>query len=164
MVARFSELPVPWAGCPDTTRGDAHLHATNAPARLGLRGLMLLERASSLEGVRLGGRGLPGISGSPLRLSRARCINQTDAFIRGRTFAVISDDGSVCLRLPQHLATDLIDNGLAVAQGKNILTLPVHNERQLEINWRILLHAYWHLIDPAARHGRRLWSEWVVRR
>lgn len=163
MVARLSELPALWVGCPETTLGDAHLHTDTAPARLGLRGLMLLERASSLDGVRLGGRGIPGFRGVPLTLDPARCRNQDGTFIRNRCFAVIGTDGSVCLRLPKHLADDLVDNGLGIVCGKNILTWPVTGAQQLEVNWRILLHAYWNITDLSAKRARRMWSEWVVR-
>ncbi len=162
MVARFSELPAPRVGHVDPTLGDAHLHTDNASARLGLRGLMLLERASSLDGVRLGGRGIPGISGIPLYIEPAHCRNQSDTFIRGRAFAVICSDGSVCLRLPKDVADDLVRNGLCLKAGKNLLTWPVTSERQLEVTWRILLHAYWNVTGTPRKQARRLWSEWVI--
>ena len=127
-----------------------------------MRGQLLLERASSLADVQPGGRGIHGIDGTPLHLAAQSCRNKRDAFIRDRVFVVIGDEGSMCLRLPDDLADDLVDNGLCIRLGKNLLTWPIANEYQLEVNWRILLHAYWNATSTTKKHARRMLSEFVI--
>ena len=78
-------------------------------------------------------------------------------------FAVVGDDGALCLRLPETVVDDLVESGLGVRAGKNFLTWPVTDADQLETNWRILLHAYWQVTEFAPRKARRMWSEWVIR-
>ena len=68
----------------------------------------------------------------------------------------------MCLRLARDVADDLIDNGLCVQAGRNHLTWPVVSVHQLNVSWRILLHAYWTAVGMPSRHARRLWSEWVI--
>jgi len=162
MVARLSEMPALWAVESAFAPGSSHLRASHNAHRPALRGRLLLERASSLADIQLGGRSIPGMEGTPLRIADAACRNNADAFIRDRVFAVIHNDGSMCLRLPRDIADDLVDNGLCLRAGKNLLTWPVENTRQMEISWRTLLHAYWYVTDTPPRRARRLWSEWVI--
>jgi len=162
MAVRFSELPAPWVLNTAHSARDRVVATDGRPARIGLRGQLLLERADSLAGVRIGGRGIPGVAGVPLSLDPKQCKRKTDLFLRDRVFALVADDGAVCLRLPTDIGDDLVENGLCVRAGKNLLTWPVENEHMLEIAWRILLHAYWEVTGTPARHARRLWSEWVI--
>ena len=162
MVARLSQLSalrtVDTATAPDSSLE----HIGSPPTQLALRGQLLLERASSLAGVQPGGRGITGIAGMPLHLAAHSCRNKRNAFIRDRVFAVISGDGSMCLRLPDDLADDLVDNGLCIRLGKNLLTWVIENEYQLEVNWRILLHAYWNVTSTSRKHTRWMLSEFVI--
>ena len=162
MVARFSEMPVPWPAEAAVAPSGTSTVAGSAPAGLALRGQLLLERASTLADVSAGGRGIPGFDGLPLHIAGYACQNHSDSFIRDRIFAVIGGDGSMCLRLPGEIADDLVDNGLCIPAGKNLLTWPVENAYQLEVSWRILLHAYWNVTSLSTKHARRTWSEFVI--
>jgi len=162
MVARLSEFSAPWADnfAPDLDSSRGNVGTLLPP--LALRGRLLLERASTLTGVQAGGRNIPGIAGTPLHLVGEECRKSRNTFMRDRVFAAIGDDGSMCLRLPEDLADDLVENGLCVRLGKNLLTWKIENEYQLEVNWRILLHAYWNVTGPSPKQARRLLSEWVI--
>lgn len=162
MVARFTEMPAPWAVDTPAAPGSLHPLAGCKTAPLIPEGQLLRARASTLAGVRLGGRGIPSFEGMPLRLESLTPSNTGGGFLKGRIFAVIADDGSMCLRLPKTIADDLIDNGLCVRAGRNQLTWPTTTPHQLEVSWRILLHAYWAVAGTPPRHARRLWSEWVI--
>ncbi len=125
-------------------------------------GRLLINRASELTGVTAGGRGIPGFAGTDLRLDPSVRRYVTDCFLRKNSFAVVGDDGALCLRVPQHIAEDLVENGLAVSAGKNLLTWPIDFTHQLETNWRILLHAYWNVTGVPEKRTRRMWSEYVI--
>ena len=160
MVARFADIPAPWAA--DTlveTAPKLHRSQSLASAEWGQR---LLARANSLEGVRLGGRGISSFEGKSLRYHRTDRRRGAGGFVKGQIFAVIADDGAMCLRLSDEVRDDLIDNGLCVQVGKFSVTWPVASPHQLEIGWRILLHAYRDIAGTPPRHSRRLWSEWVI--
>lgn len=150
--------PVTRPGSPFTA-GVAAVIPAWANASFGQR---LVERAETLGGVATGGSGVPGFAGNSLRLNGGDERCNDSCFIRGRVFAVVGDDGSLCLRLPRNIAEDLIDNALGVQAGKNILTWPPQSDYQLETQWRILKQAYWNATGVPERRTRRLWSEWVV--
>ncbi len=97
-----------------------------------------------------------------MRLAETAVACGNNGFLKGRIFAVVATDGSMCLRLPKDIGADLIDNGLCMQAGRNLLTWPVTTAHQFEVSWRILLHAYWNAAGSAERHARRLWSEWVI--
>ncbi len=162
MVARLSEMPAPWFADAPAAPDATHFAVGSGRGGLALRGQLLLERASALEGISARGRGIRNVGGVALRLDDAVCRNTDNCFIEGRVFAAIGGDGSVCLRLPESIADDLIDNGLCVRAGKNLLTWPATTAYQLEVNWRILLHAYWQVTGFSAKHARRMWSEYVI--
>ena len=162
MVARFADIPAPWAAdTPVETAPNSVLHRSQSltSAEWGQR---LLARASSLEGVRLGGRGISSFAGVPLRYCRTDRRRGASGFVKGRIFAVVADDGAMCLRLSDEIASDLIDNGLCVGAGKLSVTWPIASSHQLEIFWRVLLHAYWDIAGTPPRHTRRMWSEWII--
>jgi hypothetical protein len=161
MVARSFELPSVRTSGSATASQYVRDVARPAP-RLALRAELLVERAAGLAGVRVGERTHLLIDGVPLHLEADRCQRNKDLFLRNRVFAVIGDDGSLCLRLPTAVRNDLLENGLCVPFGKSLLTWPVASAHQLEVAWRILLHTYWEVTDLPERHARRLWSEWVI--
>jgi hypothetical protein len=163
MVARLSEMPAPWAL--DFAAAPANEYPFAGPnvRRLALRGQLLLERAASLANVRVGNRPIPGFDGMPLHLEAGACSNLENVFLRDRVFATVSDDGSLCLRLPTDISAELIDNGLCLPAGKNLLTWPVEGSYQLEVNWRILLLTYWHATGTSGKRARRLWSEFAIK-
>jgi len=162
MVVRIADLPTPWTAIPAFALGIAQEYADPEARQLLPMGPLLLARASSLAGITVGGRGIQGISGTPLHLTATECRNTHDCLISNRVLMVVDVDGSMCLRLPREIAEDLIDNGLCIRAGKNLLTWPPANEHQLEIAWRILLHAYWHATSTRPERMRRMWSEWVI--
>lgn len=163
MVARISELPAPWlAGAliaPDWSTEKSRY----VPARVEKTfGELLTERASDLAGVAAGGRGISGFSGVPLRMEEEYRRHLNNFFLRGSVFAVIADDGAMCLRVPDPIAEDLIDNGLAIRAGKHLLTWPVQSYDGLNTNWNILLTLYGHISGAFDKRSRRMWSEWVT--
>ncbi len=162
MVARLSEMTTPWAVDFAAAGDGLSFAAPQKTARIALRGQLLLERAAALKGVRIGGRGVPGFDGVPLHLAPDECRNLENVFLRDRVFAAIGNDGSMCLRLPGDIAVELIDNGLCVTAGKNLLTWPVESAYQLEVNWRILLLTYWQATGTSGKRARRLWSEFAI--
>jgi len=162
MVARLSEMPNIWAAESAVAKGSKNQLAGIHAPRLALRGQLLLERATSLADVSVGGRGIPGFAGVPLHVAENACRHTADSLLRDRVFAAIANDGSICMRLPEEIGDDLVENGLCVRAGKNLLTWPVGNDHQLEVSWRILLHAYWNVTGVAPKHARRLWSEFVI--
>lgn len=160
MVARFADIPAPWAvDTPVETAPKLHRSQSLTSAEWGQR---LLARANSLEGVRLGGRGISSFAGTPLRYTHTGRRRGASGFVKGRIFAVVAADGAMCLRLADEIANDLADNGLCVQADKFSITWPVVAPHQLEISWRILLHAYWDIAGTPPRHARRMWSEWVI--
>lgn len=160
MVARLTDLHAPRLPDPAPTSGSRS--APEHPVRLGLRGQLLLERATALKGVRAGGRCLATFPGVPLRIEDELCHSRPDSFIRDRMFAVIADDGSLCVRLPEPIAEDLIENGLCLRSGKLLLTWPIENTNQFELAWQILLHTYWRATGTPEKRYRRMWSEFAV--
>ena len=162
MVVRLSDLPALWSTDPLAAPGMPLGMAGFTAPGTAPRGQLLLDRASTLAGVRPGGRGIRGIEGVPLSLAASECRNARECFITDRVFALVDDDGSMCLRLPAEIADDLVENGLCMRAGKNLLTWPVSNDHQLEIAWRILLNAYWNATGTPPKRARRLWSEWVI--
>jgi hypothetical protein len=163
MVARLSEMPAPWAlEFATAPANDRQFAAPSAP-RLAMRGQLLLERATSMADVRIGNRVIPDFGGVPLHLEASACTNTENVFLRDRVFATVSNDGSLCLRLPADISAELIDNGLCVAAGKNLLTWQVESAYQLEVNWRILLLTYWHATGTSGKRARRLWSEFAIK-
>lgn len=160
MVARLSEGPLWWAA-------EAAALATSRRDEAALAGdefrNLLLKRAASLAGVRVGERPLPTLSGAPLHLDAQFCRNREQCFIHANAFAVIDPQGALVLRVPPQIADDLIENGLGVQLGRNVLTWPPATAHQFETTWRILLHAYWDATGTPPKARRRLWSEWVVR-
>ena len=109
------------------------------------------------------GSGIAGFDGVPLHLAPGACTNLENVFLRDRIFAAVGNDGSLCLRLPTDIAVELVDNGLCLTAGKNLLTWPVENAYQLEVNWRILLLTYWHATGTSGKRARRLWSEFAIK-
>ena len=162
MVARLSEMPDIWTAESAVAQGSKNQFAGIHAPRLALRGQLLLERATALADVSAGGRSIPGFAGIPLHIAKSACRRTGDSFLRDHVFAAIADDGSICMRLPQEIGDDLVENGLCVRAGKNLLTWPVTNDHQLEVSWRILLHAYWNVTGVSPKHARRLWSEFVI--
>ncbi len=161
MVARFGDMSVPWIADESAAPGLRHPLAGSGTAHLIPEGQRLLARASTLANVRSGGRGIHGFAGTPLRLA-SFLREPRGGFIHGRMFAAIARDGSMCLRLNATVAEDLIENGLCMQAGRNQLTWPINTVHQLEVSWRILLHAYWDVSGTPPKHARRLWSEWVI--
>ena len=161
MVARLAELPAPWLADIKVAPGDQGRSGI-APCSTPVPGLLLRERASELEGVTAGGFGISGVEGVALRIDPALCNGQSDCFLRDRVFAVVGNDGDLYLKLPKVIADDLVENGLAVYMGKYVLTWPVENAYQLEVSWRILLHAYWYATGTPEKRTRRMWSEYVI--
>lgn len=125
-------------------------------------GELLLRRATELENVAISPERILEISGTPLSIAGGGDCNSDNCFISGDVFAVISHDGSICLRLPDAIGNDLVENGLCLRAGRNLLTWPPENSQQLEVAWRILLHAYWNASGTPSKRSRRLWSEWVI--
>ena len=165
MVARLSDFPANFnADMVPALSNTSQIGSVTSAAKhkLAVRGQLLLERAGSLADVRAGEQGIPGFTGTSLHLQQHVCRSPKDSFIRDRVFAVIADDGSICLRLPEEIAEDLIENGLCMRAGKNLLTWPIENEYQLEVSWRILLQAYWKITGTSAKRARRMWSEYVI--
>lgn len=159
MVARLSESYTRLGGNTGTTAADGRISRVPHVASMGQR---LLQRVVELERVGISNEGIPGIDGTPLYISDTTGSGNEECFIADSVFAVINQDGSICLRLPNTIAADLIENGLCVRAGKNLLTWPPESPHQLEVAWRILLHAYWNAAGTPARRSRRLWSEWVI--
>jgi len=159
MVARLSENQT-WrfadTGAPRTEGQSSSLQPAESV------GQRLLQRAADLDNVGISRTNITGISGTPLHLVDTSACTNEDCFITGSVFAIVNQDGSICLRLPQGVATDLIENGLCLRAGKNLLTWPPEGAHQLEVAWRILQHAYWNAAGIPPRHARRLWSEWVI--
>jgi hypothetical protein len=155
MVAKFSETPVPRPADAGKVRG-------HAPADLALRGQLILEKASTLEHVTAAEHGLAHFEGVALRIAADACHNRANYFLRDQIFAVIAGDGTVCLRVPDQIAEDLVENGLCTWNGKNLLTKPVTNAWQLKVNWRILLHAYRNITSRSPEQVRRMWSDFVT--
>ena len=95
MVVRLSDLPALWSTEPLAAPGmPLGLAGFTAPG-MAPRGQMLLDRASTLAGVRPGGRGIRGIEGVPLSLAASECRNARECFITDRVFALVDDDGSM---------------------------------------------------------------------
>lgn len=159
MVARLSENYARWSADSDSGLSDSKTRRLPPAATMGR---LLLLRASELENVAIGRDPVADISGVPLYLADTTGCSTEDCFISGSVFAVVDNDGSVCLRLPTTIANDLIENGLCLRAGRNLLTWPPENAHQLEVTWRILLHAYWNAAGTPAKRSRRLWSEWVI--
>jgi len=164
MVARYSDMPASRAEDTTAAAGPAHPGAGLCADSLALRGMLLLERATRLDGVRSGRRGSLPMPGIPLYIDAGLCRRQKDLFVRHRVFAVISDDGSLCLRLPQHVAADLAANGLVMRRGDNVVTGPIGSARELELAARLLQLTHQAITQPPTEPARRLWSEWVSRR
>ena len=159
MVARLSENYARRSAGSGTGLADCGIVRDNyAPSM----GQVLLLRASELENVVTSAEGLPNISGTPLAIADAKKCADADCFITDSVFAVINHDGSICLRLPDSIASDLLENGLCLRAGKDLLTWVPETPHQLEIAWRILLHAYWNAAGTPTKRSRRLWSEWVI--
>jgi hypothetical protein len=152
MVARLSENYARRASASGT------LHASSSMSM----GRVLVLRASELENIAISTEGVPGISGTPLAIADVSKCRDSDCFITDSVFAVVNQDGSICLRLPTAIASDLLENGLCLRAGKNLLTWAPETPHQLEVAWRILLHAYWNATGTPTKRSRRLWSEWVI--
>jgi len=159
MVARLSENYARWSA--DSGPDLAEAKNWRAPPAASI-GRLLLMRAGELENVAIGREAITDISGTPLYLQDPSGCSTEDCFITGSVFAIVANDGSICLRLPNAIANDLIENGLCLRAGKNLLTWPPENAHQLEVAWRILLHAYWNAAGTPTKRSRRLWSEWVI--
>lgn len=159
MVARLSENYARRAA--DAGTGLAEARVSHAPLAASM-GRLLLLRAGELENVAIGRDSIDAISGVPLCLADSTGCSTEDVFVSGSVFAVVDQDGSICLRLPNVIANDLVENGLCLRAGKNLLTWPPENPHQLEVAWRILLHAYWNAAGIPIKRSRRLWSEWVI--
>ena len=162
MVAKFSETPVLGPTPAGAARASADKAVGPALAGLPLRGQLLLEKANTLEQIATVSHGLRGLEGVALRVAAEACTTRENYFIRDRIFAVIRGDGSVCLRVPEEIATDLIENGLCFRSGKNLLTRPVANAWHLKVNGRILLQAYRNITSPSPAEVRRMWSDFVT--
>lgn len=159
MVARLSENYARLAADSGAGLPEAKVSRRLPAASMGR---LLLMRVGELENVAIGRDALADISGVPLYLEDSTGCTGEDCFVSGSVFAVVDNDGSICLRLPEAIANDLIENGLCLRAGKNLLTWPPENAHQLEVAWRILLHAYWNAAGTPTRRSRRLWSEWVI--
>ncbi len=159
MVARLSENYARRSADSGTGLAAAKVWRTPSAASMGQ---LLLMRAGELENVTVGRDTVAAIDGIPLHLEDTTGCSTEDCFIAAAVFAVVDNDGSICLRLPQTIANDLLENGLCLRAGKNLLTWPPENAHQLEVAWRILLHAYWNAAGTPAKRSRRLWSEWVI--
>ena len=164
MVARLSELPAPWLFdawiAPDLSTTSSRSVSARAEKTFGE---ILAERASDLVGVTAGGRGISGFSGVSLRMEEEYRRHFKHFFLRGGVFAVIADDGAMCIRTPRAVADDLVDNGFAIRGGKNLLTWPVQSDDGLNTSWNILLTLYGHISGAFDKRSRRMWSEWVTR-
>lgn len=159
MVARLSEnYARRSSGSGTGLAGVDSSHDSYAPAM----GQVLLLRASELEHVVISAERIPDISGTPLVIADANKCGDADCFITNSVFAIVNHDGSICLRLPESIANDLLENGLCLRAGKNLLTWAPETPHQLEVAWRILLHAYWNAAGTPTKRSRRLWSEWVI--
>lgn len=159
MVARLSENYARRSASSGTGLADVGIsHDSYAPSM----GQVLLLRASELDSVAIGAEGVPGISGSALVIADENRCKDADCFIADSVFAVVNDDGSICLRLPNTIANDLLENGLCLRAGRNLLTWAPETQHQLEVAWRILVHAYWNATGTPTKRSRRLWSEWVI--
>ena len=159
MVARLSE---DYAHL-EAEAGMGLAKATGSRARReASMGELLLRRATELDNVAASPVAIPEISGTPLLLADTDNCSTENCFISGAVFAVVSQDGSICLRLPDAIGNDLVENGLCLRAGRNLLTWPPENPHQLEVAWRILLHAYWNASGIPSKRSRRLWSEWVI--
>ena len=159
MVARLSEDYAHLAA--EAGIGLAKARVSRAP-RAASMGALLLRRATELYNVAISPAGIAEISGTPLLLADTTNCSTENCFITGAVFAVVNPDGSICLRLPEAIANDLVENGLCLRAGRNLLTWPPENPHQLEVAWRILLHAYWNVSGIPSKRSRRLWSEWVI--
>ena len=164
MVARLSELPAPWLADALLAPGRIETFAGSTPLKPLNKGELMAQRASSLKGISVGGRGIPEFSGIALRLDEKYRRYVRDFFIRGSVFAVIGSEGDVCVRLPKIITEDLVENGLAIKLGKNLVTWPANTNHQLEINWRVLLQTYCHITGLPEKRKRFLWSEHVSKR
>ena len=159
MVARLSENYARQSAGSGTGLADVGIaHDSYTPSM----GQVLLLRASELENVAISTERVPDISGTPLVIAAANKYADADCFITDSVFAVVNHDGSICLRLPNSIASDLLENGLCLRAGKNLLTWVPETPHQLEVAWRILLHAYWNAAGTPTKRSRRLWSEWVI--
>jgi len=152
MVARLSENYARRANASGTSP------ASHPPSM----GRVLVLRASELENIAISPEGVPGISGTPLIVADSSKCRDGDCFINDSVFAIVNQDGSICLRLPTAIANDLLENGLCLRAGRNLLTWAPETPHQLEVAWRILLHAYWNASGTPTKRSRRLWSEWVI--
>jgi hypothetical protein len=156
MVARLSETYA------HRQQDSAAVFPESKTAHTVSMGQRLLQRVYDLGNIGIARENVPGISGTPLYLVDPLNCSTDDCFVTGSVFAVVAQDGSICLRLPNTIANDLIENGLCLRAGKNLLTWPPESPHQLEVAWRILLHAYWNASGIPAKRSRRLWSEWVI--
>jgi hypothetical protein len=133
------------------------------PARLSGYGQLLTERASMLADIRIGGSGYRDAEGTAISLKKSTLSKATTGFLRHRTFAVVSDEGGLYLRLPASIADDLIETGMALPRGKDLWVKPPRSDYQAEISWQLLLHAYW-LVTQADRHSQyTILSEHILR-
>ena len=161
MVACLKDVLAPLGVEPALAPGTT-VSADSTTRQIPEKGELLHLRASSLMGVRLGGAGLPGISGMPVHFLAPTLTNTNYCFIRKRIFAVIRADGSIVFRAPILTADDLVENGLCIRKGKNLQTWTPRDTYQLEVVWRILLQAYWSVSATSVDRPYRLWSEWAA--
>ena len=161
MVACLKDVLAP-LGAKPALAPDTTLSVGSTTRQIPEKGELLHLRASSLMGVRLGGAGIPGISGTPLRFLAPMLTNTNNCFLRKRIFAVIRADGSVIFRAPTVTADDLVENGLCIRKDKSLQTWTPRDAYQLEVVWRILLQAYWSVSATSADRPYRLWSEWAA--
>jgi hypothetical protein len=136
---------------------------SNHAPRLSTYGQQLIGRVTQLAGVRLGGQGYRGMKGTPICVDPSAVRCSEFGFLHKRIFAVVRDSGAMCLRLPETCAEDLIENGMAIRQGKDVLCNAPISDYQLEFSWQLLLHAYWLVTQADHSHQYTILTEHIIR-
>jgi hypothetical protein len=161
---RYGYLPPPLARLPSrpgprpvvAPRHPSPQVDQTAPAGVRAR---LLELAATLDGVTVGPR---GEDGDPLSLAAGLARGQPEAFLSGREFAVVRDDGSVHLTLAPGWGQKVLDRGWAtilpvarymagaVGPGRLVVYAP-RDATDLRTTWRILQAAHVFAIGRVGR-------------
>ena len=162
-MLNHADMPAPRVEVlPTAPRTAFSVHAGQSPDCQSTYGQQLLTRASKLPGIRFGGQGAIVTGGIQLHVDAALCSAMPRGFIRKRIFAVVRSDGSVLVRLPEPVTEDLVENGLAIRRGKNLLTITPTSNYQLELVWLVLIHAYWLVTSAEESDNHTILSEHIL--
>ena len=115
---------------------------------------MLLRQVQTLEGVELQATALSVPGASALVLCEALAKGQPEAFIRGREFALVRQDGSTHLSLPPAWGQRVLDREWAtvhplvrytagVLPPQSLVLYAPRDQKELAMAWKILQAAYW---------------------